>query len=83
MAVDIQEKSANEPTFLKLKEAARLCRTSTDTIRRATLAGELKFFRLGQGRKRSPILFRRQEILRWVAARELESTAMLTIPKTN
>ena len=83
MSVDVQEKAAKEPAFLTLKEAARLCRTSSDTIRRATLAGELKFFRLGQGRKRSPLLFRLEEILRWVAARELESAVMLTNPKTN
>lgn len=81
MAIDMQEKAGNEPAFLKLKEAARLCRTSCDTIRRATLAGELKFLRLGQGRKRSPLLFRREEILRWIAARELESGATLRNPR--
>lgn len=81
MATDTQEKAGNEPTFLKLKEAARLCRTSRDTIRRATLAGELKFFRLGQGRKRSPILIRREEVLRWIAAREQESAVKLPYPK--
>ena len=60
------------PEILRLKEAAQFCRTSTDTIRRASLAGEIKLFRLGLGRKRGPLGVRRAEVLRWLAAREAE-----------
>lgn len=73
----------HEPEFMTLKEVARLCRTSTDTIRRAVLAEELKCFRLGQGRIRSPWLFRREEVLRWISARELETSAALMNRKVN
>lgn len=58
--------------ILRLKEAAAFCRVSTDTLRRASLAGELKLFRLGLGRKRGPLGVRREEVLRWNAAREEE-----------
>lgn len=60
------------PQILGLKEAAAYCRTSTDTIRRASLAGKLKLFRLGLGRKRGPLTLRREELHRWLAAREAE-----------
>ena len=60
------------PGILRLKEAAAYCRTSTDTLRRASIAGELKLFRLGLGRKRGPLGVRREEIHRWNAAREAE-----------
>jgi hypothetical protein len=60
------------PQILRLKEAAAYCRTSTDTIRRASLAGELKLFRLGLGRKRGPLGVRSEEMLRWLATREAE-----------
>ncbi|CAG1769770.1 hypothetical protein BAC2_00559 [uncultured bacterium] len=63
---------ASPPEILRLKEAATYCRTSTDTLRRASLAGEIKLFRLGLGRKRGPLGVRREEVLRWLAAREAE-----------
>lgn len=64
------------PEILRLKEAAAYCRTSTDTLRRASLAGELKLFRLGLGRKRGPLGVRREEVLRWLAAREAEMSGV-------
>lgn len=60
------------PFILRLKEAAAYCRVSTDTLMRASQAGQLKLFRLGLGRKRAPLLVRREELLRWIAAREAE-----------
>lgn len=81
MPNDVNATTRSEPQFLTLREAAIFCRTSPDTIRRATLAGELKFFRLGQGRKRSPLFFRRDELLRWIAAREEESSAAAPKPR--
>lgn len=63
---------ANIPEILVLKEAAAACRVSTDTLRRASLAGELRLLRLGLGRKRGPLGVRREELIRWLAMRESE-----------
>jgi len=65
-------KPESAPAILLLKEAASFCRISTDTLRRASLAGELKLLRLGLGRVRGPLGVRREELMRWLAAREAE-----------
>lgn len=51
------------PPLLKRREVAALARCSPQTIRRATLDGELKAARALPHR---PALYRREDVLRWL-----------------